>query len=267
VVLALPLGASTIDRIMSMRNEQVVWTDVIEKITMPSPPNAVGRARAFMNHGMNNLKKDELDLAMKDFNVAHSLGAVKGEALFAMGMTQHAMGHPGEGLKLLQQAEATGYSGGLLPFHRGESQYAMGMYAEALESYTLALAQPLRELQTERAHANRADAALRLGRYSSAKTDFEWLLARQPEQPRYLMGYGLTHLGLKDAAGALLTFNKLVTVKPDALAYYGRALAQYHLGNRAAAKDDIAKSVQIEPNNPTYKKIQEGINSGEKLAL
>jgi|GEM_PF-716836 hypothetical protein len=267
VVLALPLGVSTIDRVSSMKNDQTVWTDVIEKVDLPSPPNAVGRARAFMNHGMNNLKRDELDLAMKDFSVAHTLGAVKGEALFAMGMTQHAMGRPTEALKLLQQAEAAGYSGALLQFHRGESQYAVGMMAEAIDNYTQALAQPLPDLQTERAHANRADAALRLSKFSNAKADFEWLLMRQPKQARYLMGLGLTRLGLKDASGALQTFDMLVIEKPDALAYYGRALAQYNLGNKAAAQEDIGKSVHLEPNNMTYKQIQESISKGEKLSL
>jgi len=267
VVLALALGVSTVDRLTSMRNEQTLWTDVIEKVSLPSPPNAVGRARAFFNHGMNNLKRDELDLAMRDFSVAHTLGAVKGEALFAMGMTRHAMGQPAEALKLLQQAEVAGYSGALLQFHRGESQFAMGMMAEASDNYTKALAQPLGELETETAHAHRADAALRLSKFSNAKADFEWLLARQPKQARYLMGLGLTRLGLKDASGALETFNALVIEKPDALTYYGRALAQYHLGNKAAAQEDIGKAIQLEPNNMTYRQIQESIKKGEKLSL
>lgn len=267
VVLALVLGISTVDRISSMRNQQTVWTDVIEKVALPSPPNAVGRARAFFNHGMNNLKLHELDLAMRDFSVAHTLGAVKGEALFAMGMTRHAMGQPAEALKLLQQAEVAGYSGALLQLHRGESQFALGMMAEASDNYTKALSQPLGELETETAHAHRADAALRLSRFLNAKDDFEWLLARQPKQTRYLMGFGLSRLGLKDASGALQTFNALVTEKPDALAYYGRALAQYHLGNKVAAQEDISKAVHMEPRNTTYRQIQESINRGEKLSL
>lgn len=250
-----------------MRNDRTLWSDVIEKVALPSPPNAVGRARAFFNHGMDYLTRDELDLAMKDFRVAHTLGALKGEALFAMGMTQHAMGRPTEALKLLQQAEEAGYSGGLLHFHRGESQYATGMMTEAMDSYTLALAQPIPAVQTERAHAHRADAALRLSKFSNAKADFEWLLERQPKQARYLMGLGLTRLGLKDASGALVTFDALVIEKPDALAYYGRALAQHHLGNRAAAQEDIGKAVNLEPNNATYRRIQESIKRNEKLSL
>lgn len=267
VVLALALGASTVDRVTSMRNEQVVWTDVIQKMTSPGSPNAVGRARAFINHGMGRLKRSELDLAMNDFKVAQALGAIKGDALFAMGMTQHALGRPAEALELLRQAELAGYSGPLLQFHRGESQYALGMMAEAIDNYTQVLAQPLYELQKKHARINRADAALRLSRFSEAKTDFEWLITDHPKQTQYLMGLGLTRLGLKDAAGALQTFNLLVTEKPDALAYYGRALAQYQLGNKVAAQEDIAKSVQMEPGNTTYGQVQESIKKGKKLSL
>jgi tetratricopeptide (TPR) repeat protein len=267
VVFALPLGISTTDRILSMRNDQAVWTDVVAKVPLPSAPNAVGRARAFMNHGMANLKQDDLDSAAKDFTIALSLGSVNGEALFGLAMTRHAMGQPSEALKLLQQAETAGYSKPLLQFHRGQSQYAMGKYSEALDSYTQALSRQLDEIHIEIAHAHRADAALRLSRFLDAKADFEWLLTRQPKQGRYLMGLGLTRLGLKDATGALQTFNALVNERPDALAYYGRALAHYNLGNRVAAQEDIGKSVYLEPNNTTYRQIQESIKKGEKLSL
>ncbi len=267
VVLSLALGTSTIDRITSMKNDQAIWSDVIAKMTLPGSPNAVGRARAFMNHGMERLERSELSLAMNDFKVAQALGAISGEALFAMGMTQHAMGRPAEALELLRQAEAAGYSGPLLHFHRGESQYALGMMAEAIDNYTKVLAQPLYELQKERARIGRADAALRLSRFSDAKIDFEWLTTQRPKQTQYLMGLGLSRLGLKDAAGALQTFNTMMLEKPDALAYYGRSLAQYHLGNKVDAERDIEKAVQLEPKNAVYRQVQESIKRGEKLSL
>ena len=267
VVLALALGSAAVERVVSMRNDQTVWADVIEKDTVPGAANAVGRARPYMNHGMDRLKHLELDLAMKDFSNAHSLGAVKGEALFAIAMTQHAKGRPEDALKLLRQAEVVGYSGGLLHFHRGESQYALGMMAEAIDSYTRALDSPLADVPTEQAHANRADAAMRLSKFAVAKVDFEWLQTRHPKQARYLMGLGLTRLGLQDGAGALEIFNSLMREKPDALAFYGRALAQHNLGNKLEAQEDIARAVQMEPANAQYKQVQDSIKKGEKLSL
>lgn len=267
VVLALALGSAAVERVMSMRDDKTVWTDALEKDTVPGAANAVGRARPFMNRGMQQLKRFDLDLAMKDFSSAQALGAAQGEALFAMGITQHAMGRPAEALKYLQQAEAAGYSGNLLQFHRGESQFALGQMAEAADSYTKALALPLAEVPTQQAHGNRADASMRLDKFADAKADFEWLLTRHPKQARYLMGLGLARLGLKDANGALETFNMLMLEKPDALAFYGRALAHHNLGNKLAAQEDIAKAVQMEPANAVYQQVQESIKKGAKLSL
>jgi tetratricopeptide (TPR) repeat protein len=267
VVLALALGSAAVERVVSMRNDQTVWTDTVEKADVPGAANAVGRARAFMNRGMQQLKRSDFDLAMKDFSAAQGMGALKGEALFAMGMTQHARGRAEEALKLLQQAEVAGYSDNLLQFHRGESQYVLGMMAEAVNSYTKALALPMAETQTVQARANRADAGLQLSKFADAKADFEWLLTSKPKQARYLMGLGLARLGLKDAKGALDTFNVLMLEKPDALAFYGRALAQHSLGNKLAAQEDIARAVQMEPANTQYKQVQESIKKGEKLSL
>jgi tetratricopeptide (TPR) repeat protein len=266
-VLALALGTLTAERVLSMRNAQTVWTDAIDKSGVPGAANAVGRSRPFMNRGMDHLKRFELELGMKDFNMAQALGAQKGEALFAMGMTQHAMERPTEALQFLQKAEAAGYSENLLHFHRGESQYALGRMADAMASYTKALASPLAPVPTEQARAHSAEAAMRLERFSDAKTNFELLLKGQPKQPRYLMGLGLARLGLKDAAGALETFELLMLEKPDALAFYGRALAQYNLGNKTAAQEDIARAAQLDPGNAVYKQVQESIKKGEKLSL
>jgi Flp pilus assembly protein TadD len=267
VIVALALGVSTVDRVSSMRNAQAVWADAMEKVTVPGAPNAVGRARAFMNHGMERLKRFEFDLAMRDFSVAHKLGAIKGEALFAMGMTRRAMGNPAEALQLLQQAESAGYADGRLHFQRAQAFAAMGSAAAAIQSYTTSLALPSAENYEEPARADRADLAMRLSKFEDAKTDFEWLLVRSPKQTRYLMGLGLAQLGLKDAATALQTFNLLMLEKPDALAHYGRALAQHQLGNKVAAQDDIGKAVQMEPSSMVYKKVQESIKKGEKLSL
>jgi len=266
-ILALGLGAASAERLQSMRDAQTVWTDAIDKTAVPGAPNAVGRDRPFVNRGMDHLKRFELDFAMKDFNVAQSLGATGGQALFAMGMTQHALGRPTIALELLNKAEAEGYSGKILHFHRGESEFVLGFYAQAFASYTKALDQPTKDIPIELARAHRADAAMRLEKFADAKVDFEALSDIDPKQARYRVGLGLARLGLKDAAGALETFDSLVMERPDALAFYGRALAQYNLGNKAAAIQDIAKAVELEPGNPAYQQVQESIKKGEKLSL
>jgi len=266
-VLALLLGAATVERLSSMRNAQTVWTDALDKNGTAGPANAVGRARPFMNRGMDRLKRFELEPAIQDFNIAQSLGALSGEALFAMGMTQHALGHPGDALTLLQRAEAAGYADTVLQFHRGESQLALGLYEQAVASYSKALDHPSPRVPVELAHAHRAESEMRMQNFTAAKADFDALLVIDPKQARYRIGLGLARLGLKDAAGALEVFNALAQEKPDALAFYGRALAQYNLGNKSAAAQDIARAVELEPGNLAYQQVQESIKKGEKLSL
>jgi tetratricopeptide (TPR) repeat protein len=267
VVVALVLGTAATDRLQSMRNSQTVWKDVMDKTDIPGNPAAVGRARSFMNHGMEQLRRSELDLAMRDFRAAQELGALKGEALFAMGMTLQAARRPSEALKLLNQAGDAGYSDNVLDFHRGESQYALGLFADAVSSYTMALAKPLAEVPKEQALAQRADGFMRLERFSEAKSDFELLLTRSPKNQRYLMGGGLSRLGLKDAKGALEMFDAMINEQPTALGFYGRALALQSLSSKASAQEAIGKAVEMEPGNAVYRQVQESIRKGEKLSL
>jgi tetratricopeptide (TPR) repeat protein len=267
VVLAMGLGAATVERVSSMRNDQTVWTDAIEKNGVQGPANAVGKARPFINRGMDHLKRLELEMAMQDFRAAQALGAAGGQALFAMGMTKHALGRPDDALLLLQQAKAAGYTDHVLYFHLGETQSALGMFPDAVNSYTRALQQPSVQVPVELTRAHRAEGYMQLQNFSEAKSDFEILVAIDPRQPRYLAGLGLAQLGVQDAAKALDTFNALMALKPDALAFYGRALAQNNLGNNPAATQDIARSVELEPGNTTYKQVQESIQKGEKLSL
>jgi hypothetical protein len=267
VVIALALGTASVERLWSMQSDKTVWTDAVDKTAVPGAANAVGRARAFRSRGMDHLRRLEFEMALKDFSIAHSLGEVGGKALFAMAMTQQALGQHNSALQTLQRAEVAGYSDNLLNFHRGESHYALGKMAEAVDSYTRALSLPLADVPTEQALSRRAEGNMRLNKFAEAKIDFEKLRVLRPKQPRYLMGLGLARLGIKDASGALESFNLLMAEKPDALSFYGRALAQHSLGNAAAAQEDIAKAVQADPGNAVYKQVQESIKKGEKLSL
>jgi len=275
VVVALGLGAATMERLASMQDNKTVWSDAIEKNGTQASANAVGRARPYLNRGMLQLKRLDFESALRDFSAAQAVGATGGEALFAMGMTLHAMGHPGDALPQLQKAEEAGYANTpVLQFHRGESQFVLGMYEQAVASYTKALEEPSKaalespnRVPVELARAHRAEAEVRLQNYAGAKADFEALVPMDPKQNRYRIGLGLALLGLKDAAGALKVFDALAQEKPDALAFYGRALAQYNLSNKAAAAQDIARAIELDPSNLAYKQVQESIKKGERLSL
>jgi tetratricopeptide (TPR) repeat protein len=267
VLLALGLGTAAAERVLSMRDEQTVWTDAVQKTSLPGSASAVGRGRSFLYRGMDRMKRFEFERAINDFKAAQALGAVGGEALFETGVAQQAIGRSVEALQSLREAQAAGFVGNALYFHLGEVQYALRQIPESVESYSMALSSTLADDLAEQARSRRAEGYLQLKSFADAKADFELLLVRHPKQPRYLMGLGLARLGLKDLAGALETFNALMAEKSDALAFYGRALAQHNLGNKVDAQADIARAVQLEPGNAVYKQVQESIKKGEKLAL
>ncbi len=267
VVVGLALSTAAAERVQSMRDDMAVWTDAVEKTALPGSANAVGRARSFLYRGMDRMKRFEFDRAISDFRAAQALGAVGGEALFEMAVANQALGRSKEALQLLQQAQSAGFSGNALYFYKGEAQYALHLLPESVESYSKALGSTLSDELVEQSRSRRSEGALQLKNFALAKTDLEMLVARHPKQPRYLMGLGLARLGLKDTGGALETFNALMAAKPDALAFYGRALAQHSLGNKADAQADIAKAVQLDPGNAVYKQVQESIKKGEALSL
>jgi tetratricopeptide (TPR) repeat protein len=268
LLLGLLLGASAVERVLSMRDSMTVWTDAVAKNDLRGPPNEVGKGRAYLYKGQEHMLRLEMDIAMRDFRTAQALGATAGEAFFAMGVAQHAVQRYGDALESFRQAEAAGYANKyLLAFHQGEAHFAVGRMEQAYELYNLALAQQLAKLVKSVALAHRAEAAMQLKKYAEAKADFEQVLAAQPTEARPMMGLGLAQLGLGDAPGALNTFEKVMAVKPDALAWYGQALAQHALGNKAAALEAIGKAVQLDPRNKVYSQVQSSIAKGEKLAL
>jgi tetratricopeptide (TPR) repeat protein len=108
---------------------------------------------------------------------------------------------------------------------------------------------------------------MQLQRYAAAAADFEVLAAAEPSNAKYLSGLGMSMVGAGNGAGALSAFSQLLALKPVALGYYGRALAQASLGKADAAREDLARAVQLEPGNAAYKQLQERWKSGVTLSL
>lgn len=267
VVVAIGLMALSIERVASQENNLTLWSDVIQKYEIPGPANAVGRSRAFLYRGLYHLQHLAFEPALADFGMAQKLGDYRGEAAFQAGVTLQAMNRHAEALASFAQSERIGYKNGVLYFHRAESQFALSQLADAIDSYTKALAGTLAVDMQTHAQVRRAESAMQLRRFADAVTDFDKLLQQTPNQPRYLMGLGLARLGLQANADALAIFQQLVDIQPDALAFYGRALAHAATGNKPAAENDIARSLRLEPGNTVYQQVQRSIAKGEKISL
>jgi tetratricopeptide (TPR) repeat protein len=267
VVLAVVLGGMAFERLMSLKDDQTVWGDAVSKVDVRAPANAVGRYRAYLNRGAQRLEKSAPDLALEDFRFAAALGEPTGAAYLNLGVAQQLMKKHADALQSFNQAEAAGYKDGALYFQRGDSQYALGQFSEAYDSFSKSIATPQDAAVINQSRARRAETAMRLQRFALAAADFELLQASEPGNTRYLAGLGMSRLGAGNGPGALLVFNQLLAIQPTALGFYGRALAQASLGKAEAAREDLARAVQMEPGNSMYKQLQDRWKSGTTLSL
>lgn len=261
VAVALLFAALAAERVLSMQTPLTVWTDAVEKADLKAPPNAVGRYRAYMNRGAQYLDRFSADLAITDFRNAHALGEPTGGALFNMGVAEQAQKKHPNALRTFAQAEAAGYTDGPLYYHRGESLLATGQFADAATAYTQALQKKLAPAVASQTRARLAEIHMRLGRYAEAVKVFDALVKSEPANLRHQAGLGMALLGARDGAAALDVFKQVLSrpqdAKATALAHYGQALAHAMLNQPAEARQAMAQAVQLDPQNPSYRQLQQ----------
>jgi len=259
--VALLFAALGAERVLSMQTPMTVWTDAVEKTDLKGPANAVGRYRAFLNRGAQYLDRFSADLAIADFRNAHALGEPTGGALLNIGVAEQVLKKHPDALRSFAQAEAAGYTDGPLYYHRGESLFASGQFAEAATAYSQALKKTLAPAVANRARTRLAEIHMRLGRYAEAVKVFDALAKSEPGNPRHQTGLGMAHLGARNGAAALTVFKQVLSrpqdAKATALAHYGQAIAHAMLNQPAEARQAMAQAVQLDPQNASYRQLQQ----------
>jgi protein O-mannosyl-transferase len=261
-VLALVFTALTIERVLSMESELTVWSDAIKKQGDNPPANAVGRYRAYMNRGAYHQARFSLESALRDFNVAHQLGEPTGGALLNAGISLQLLKRYPEALRNFDLAEAAGYKDAPLYFHRAETLSSMQQFDAAADNYGKALALPQDAEVAIQTRIKRADTLLRLGRYRDAAQEFELVVQTPQAQARHFIGLGMARIGAKNGPAALDAFNHAMKLEPNALAYYGRALAYATLGRNVDAATDLDQALRLEPQNPAFQQLKQSWAKG-----
>ena len=269
IVLALVFGALALERMASLKDDGTAWADAAEKIDTKAPANAVGRSRPFLNLGAYHLEKGSLALAERAFVTADALGDLGGNARFNIGVTLQQQKKHAEALQAFAAAQAKGFTGQSLHYHRGESAFALGQFQLAFESFGNALKetnatnasdQKMRVLLLQR----HADAAIAAQQYDAAIRDFETLLGMSPKHPRLLLGMGMAMVGKGDTQRALPLFDQLIASSPSAAAYYGRGVALYRAGKLNDGLKDLDEAIKLEPRNPQYRQIRDQLAASGK---
>lgn len=254
------LVAFSFERIGSLHSASTAWLDASEKIDKTAPANAVGRWRPLLNLGAEYQDKGNYIEALRLFSQAEDLGEPLGSARFNMGVSlQQLKQHP-QALDNFLLAEAKGFTESALYYQRGESQYALGRFKEAFESFTKALQKPQVAEAEQFTRLRLAEAAVATQNYEIAIANYQSLVRADPSRQRYQVGLSMALVGKKDYVGAMAILNPAIAERPTGPAYYARALTYFYQGNRAGSAQDLEMALRAEPNNPIYRNLQQQLS-------
>jgi len=267
IVLGVAFGALALDRVASLKDAGTAWGDAAGKIDLQGPANAVGRSRAFLNLGAYQLEKGLLSEAEQSFTTADSLGDLNGNAQFSLGVILQQQKKHAQALKAFDAAQAKGFNGQSLYYHRGESAFALGQFEQAFQSFDTALKAPVEALEggdkmQQILRLRHAEAAIGANQFDAAIQDFGMLLRQSPGNPRLVLGLGMALVGKGDNARAIALFDRLLARAPIPAAFYGRGIAHYQSGHHAEGLKDLDQAIRLDPRNPQYRAMQQQIAAG-----
>jgi lipopolysaccharide biosynthesis regulator YciM len=101
------------------------------------------------------------------------------------------------------------------------------------------------------AKAEQAEAAAAKKDYAGARSLINEAIRMEPREARFHGFLGELELADKDTKGALVEFNKAVELDPGYFKPLAQAgIANYQLGNKAAAESSLTRSMQLMPSVP-----------------
>lgn len=259
--LACGFAALSFERLQSLQDAQSAWADAAAKLDLKAPPNAVGRWRPLLNLGSEHLERGAYDTALRHYAQAETLGEPLGSARYGMGVTLQQMRQHERALAEFALAEAKGFTEAALYYHRGESQFALGRFADAYASFGVALTKPQVEVAERESRMRHAEAAVALGQYDAAIAEYRRLVEADPRRTRYQVGLAMAYVGKRDLAAARAILDPLIERQPDAQAYYARALMSYFAGDMVASRQDLDLALRAEPANQQFRALRERLET------
>jgi len=247
LVLAALFVFQALDRVHSLSSPARVWSDAIAKL--PDDQQAVGRWFPYLNRGEVYLDQGRMQEAFEDFRMSSTLGD-KGMGMFNMGSLLFEAGRYQESLQAYEQAQQLGYDFPGLRYQRGAALHALGRLAEAHREFELALKETPVVPRRETVLALKGRVAMEMGRVDEAIADFGAALKLDPHHQKARADLGMAWVIQGDYARARTMFSQLIEEAPDGQAYYGRALANHGLRNKAEALADIENAIRLTPDNP-----------------
>ena len=258
VVAGALLVWQSLDRVFSLATPESAWSDAIAKL--PKDPRSVGRWFPYVNRGVAYVERDELKLAVRDFEVSAALGDM-GIGIFNKGAVLLSTGHPREALAAFDRAGKEGYNLYNLPFQRGLALMRLGKVAEAYQQFEATRAldppSPTRELLL----LQLARSALQVGKYDEAIASVEKLLAIEPRNNEAKYVRAMAYVAKGEPERALSLANAWIAEGANGSALYARAMANYGLKRKAEALSDIEAAMRLGLDNPTLRQWEARIRA------
>ena len=250
LVMGLAIGSllvwQAIDRVVSMENAEVVWSDAIRKLG--DDPRSVGRWFPYLNRGSAYADRNQFDLAVRDFEASTALGD-EGMGQFNIASILTAQGRPRDALAALDRAEKAGYNLYNLPFQRGLALQRLGQAQASYEQFQSTLARSPDPQTRDVALLEMGRTALQLHKPDEAIASLEQLRIAEPQhrEGRYLLAMAYLTAAKPERAKPIL--DGLLQEDSNARAYYARALANYGLHRKAEALSDIGNAMRLGLDN------------------
>ena len=162
-----------------------------------------------------------------------------------VGMLHHYAGKDSLALHTLSEARAMAPASVVILKNRAQVLADMNRVDDAMRDYDLLLS--MDSTYTD-AWFGRAALNLRMARYDNAEADALKLLALQPDnlQGKYVLSLIYSNTGRP--AEAIPMFTALIDDKPQAPLYADRALCRLQLDELPEAADDIARGLELNPD-------------------
>jgi len=132
-------------------------------------------------------------------------------------------------------------------YQRGNAQFDLGNYQEAVEDYTAALEKNPDYLA---AYFNRGLAYLELNQLQEAVDDYTKVIEINSNDPDAYYQRGLAYHRLNDYSQAIADYTSVIQLNSqDATAFINRALSYSAADDKQSAIADFTQAIRIDPNN------------------
>ncbi len=245
-VVLVALVPAAIDRVASMSSALSVWDDAVKKL-----PNTLtlGQSRAFRARADTWRIKGEPNRALADYQRSTRLGD-NGEGLLNTGTILFSAGRVQEALTAFEAAGARGMKSAELFYNQGMTLLALKTDQEAYAAFASGLAAAPDPAIEAEIRAQRAILGIKMGKLPESLVDADIAVAKDSTSAIAFSAQGLARLATNNTAGATAAFDRSIQIKPNSVAFLGRARVRADRGDSIGASEDLNRAKTLDTESP-----------------